>query len=155
MALAADTYSTVAAVEAEERTYTNDAGAFDTTTFPTLATVETFMDELSVILDVQLANEGFSVPVTDARAVLACNRFVKDQTAKMVRAVNIGRSRGARRINLPQEGTLMERAAEWVQANARGLEAMGAGRSTARRVNVQAVTRVDGWSDDITATEMS
>lgn len=60
----------------------SDSGTFTTSTRPTLAQVNTWLDEVSALVDTALADEGFTVPVTVAGVVkeldLLVNGIVKD-----------------------------------------------------------------------------
>jgi len=60
----------------------SDNGTFSVTTTPTLATVNTWLDEVSSMVDTALSDEGFTVPVTVAGVVkeldLLVNGVVKD-----------------------------------------------------------------------------
>jgi len=76
VALAANSYGTVAEVEALVRHLLDGASAFDGSTTPTLTEVETIVDRVSGVLNTALAAAGFSVPVSNATAVLACDEWV-------------------------------------------------------------------------------
>jgi hypothetical protein len=47
----------------------SDNGVFSVSTTPTLAQVNTWLDQVSAMVDTALADEGFSVPVTVAAVV--------------------------------------------------------------------------------------
>ena len=74
-------YGSAVGVAALTPLWTN-AGVFDATTNPTLAQVNTWIGQISNTLDVVLADEGFTVPVTVASAVsmldLLVDGWVKD-----------------------------------------------------------------------------
>src|SRR5687767_5702757 len=70
MAISTDSYGTVAGSAAYVQHAANASGTFDTTTEPTLAQVEGFIDRQSARLNGWLAQNGYAVPVTAARAVV-------------------------------------------------------------------------------------
>lgn len=61
-------YGTVAGVAAYVQHMTNSAGSFDVTTEPTLTQVEAFLDQTCDTLNGWLAQAGYTIPVTNARA---------------------------------------------------------------------------------------
>lgn len=75
MTLSSYAYGSVNGVAAYVKHLANTAGTFDTTTRPTAAEVETFIEQRSAQLNAWLAQAGYSVPVaeaaTQARLVLA------------------------------------------------------------------------------------
>lgn len=103
---------------------------FTTTTRPTLARVESFVDEVSAIVNAALAQNGFAIPVTQADAVKALSLFVNAEAASLVEGVN-----GSGRFgpNAKQPGSrwklLYTDVQDFIAAVAYGLEAMGATRA--------------------------
>jgi len=68
-------YGTPAGVARYVRHLCNTAGVFDTATRPTLADVEAFLEERSNQLNAWLAQAGYVVPVTAARAASVLGRY--------------------------------------------------------------------------------
>lgn len=75
MPLDSNTYGSVAGVAAYTRRLTNSASTFDTSTRPTLAEVEAFLDQCSDTLNGWLASAGYVIPVTQADAVRVLARY--------------------------------------------------------------------------------
>jgi hypothetical protein len=131
MAISANSYGSVAEVEALTPRYL-DGGSYDADTQPTLTQVETFIDRVSGILNVLLAQAGFVVPVTQADAKLALDDFAVDQAVQLCHAVRGSgpyapgstelRGRRARTV-------ILEEAYAFVERYAAGLEALGAERT--------------------------
>jgi hypothetical protein len=128
---------------------------FTTATNPTLTTVETYIDEISAIANVALADARFAIPVTQADAKKAIGSMVNDIAADMASASNsAGRFFTDRALNggLSMMAQIRKDVREWVEANAQGLENLGAERSpqvdtnTTMRVGVYRITR--GRMDD-------
>lgn len=132
MAPGANSYGTAAKVAALTRRYTT-AGSYDTTTNPTLATVETWIDQVSGTVNVALAKNGFVIPVTQADAVLAIETVVIEAVADLAHAANsAGRfftDRALERGVSPMRSIRTE-IMEWAQDMTAGLAAMGAARNT-------------------------
>ena len=60
------------------------SGTFSTTTSPTLATVESWCDQVSGLINTILADKGFTIPITQADAKLMLDMFVNEEVAAMV-----------------------------------------------------------------------
>ena len=107
-------------------------GTFTTATRPTLAQVEKFIDNASSTLNVMLAKAGFSIPIVQADAKAACAEIVIECVVDMCHAANsTGRfftERALERGMNPMKA-IREDIASWVEAQAPGLEALGASRS--------------------------
>ena len=76
MALAANSYGSVAEVEALVRHLLDGGLAFSQETTPTKLEVEAIVNRVSGVLNTALAANGFSIPLSDATAVLACAEWV-------------------------------------------------------------------------------
>jgi len=106
-----------------------EAGAFTTTTSPTLAQVENWLTQVSSMMDTCLAKEGFVTPVTDADATpdldLIVSGMVKD-------IVDFSRKSGRfyTKKALDSDKTMFMKIAsemcQWVKENRKGLERKGA-----------------------------
>ncbi len=134
MAIGANSYGSVAEVAAMTGRYLI-GGTFTTATRPTLAQVEKFIDNASSTLNVMLAKAGFTVPITQADAKAACGEIVVECVVDMCHAANsTGRfftDRALERGMNPMKA-IREDIADWVEAQAPGLEALGAARSTSQ-----------------------
>lgn len=130
MTLGANSYGTVADVAALCQDWTI-GGTFTTATSPTLAEVEGFIDQISGIMNVALAREGFSVPVTQADAVLAIKSIVVELAADRVQATHkAGRFYTERAVERGISPLMQIRKDinDWIQDNAAGLEQLTATR---------------------------
>lgn len=63
MAVDANTYGTVAKIQARVGDISDESRAFTATTTPTVTEVEGFLDEIAAELNVRLNNSGYTVPV--------------------------------------------------------------------------------------------
>jgi hypothetical protein len=134
MTIAANSYGSTADVAARSPgPYTDSVThLFTASTNPTLTTAETYIDEISAIVNVTLAEMGFTVPVSQADAKKAIGSMVNDLAADMASASNsAGRFFTERALNggLSVMAQVRKDVREWVQASANGLEALGAVRS--------------------------
>jgi hypothetical protein len=132
MAPGANSYSTAASVAALSRRYTN-AGTYDGTTNPTLTVVEGWIDSVSATLNAALAGAGFTIPVTQADAVLALAAVVAEAVSDLTHAANsAGRfftERALERGVSPMR-VVRQEMKDWVDENAAGLTALGAARTS-------------------------
>jgi len=76
VALAANSYGSIAEVEALVRHLLDGGLAFSQETTPTKLEVEAIINRVSGVLNTALAADGFSIPLSDATAVLACAEWV-------------------------------------------------------------------------------
>ena len=108
------------------------SGAYSASTRPNLEQVEKFIDNASATLNVMLAKAGFAIPITDADAKAACGQIVVEVAVDLCHAANsTGRfftERALERGVSPMKA-LRQDMAEWVEANAAGLELLGATRT--------------------------
>ena len=131
MTLNANSYGTVAEVQALTGRYLA-SGAYTTGTRPTLAQVETFIDNASATLNVMLAKAGFAIPITQATAKAACGEIVVEVVVDMCHAANsTGRffTQKALDRGIAPMKALRQEMAEWVEMQAPGLEQLGATRT--------------------------
>lgn len=75
MALDTNTYGSVLGVAAHVKHLTNSGSTFDVATGPTLTEVESFLDQVSDVLNGWLARAGYVIPVTNANAVTVLGRY--------------------------------------------------------------------------------
>jgi len=76
-------YGSTAGVAVYVKHMTNSSGAFDTTTKPTLADVDTILGEICAQLNGWLAAADYGVPVTSARATPILDRYANLGAAGM------------------------------------------------------------------------
>lgn len=88
MAISANSYGSVAEVEALSGRYTNDSGKYSSTTTPTLAEVERFLDRVSAMVNICLAKHGFAIPVSQETIKLALDEFTVQQSTLLCHAAN-------------------------------------------------------------------
>lgn len=112
--------------------YVNGSGVFDTTTRPALATVTTWLTQLSGMIDSMMAKNGFATPVTNATVKAALDLFVDQEAAALAEGVNgsgrfgpsTGKGGGRGRFAL-----MLDDIATFIDAYAFGFEQAGATRS--------------------------
>lgn len=129
MALADNSYGSVAEVEALTRVYMAGELGFNGETHPTLTEVEKFIDRCSGVLNLALANAGFTIPVVQADAALACDNWVVTMAAEYV---EVSQPYAGLEEN-PRSGVfarLEEKATLFVQMNQAGFGALGVGQAT-------------------------
>jgi len=130
MAVGANSYGRASDVAALCRVYTNN-GTFDATTVPTIENVESFIDQISALVNTALAAQGFTVPVTQADAEQACKSLVVQIVSDLAHASNsAGRffSERALQGGLSIMATIRKDIADWVADNATGFTELGATR---------------------------
>ncbi len=107
------------------------SGVFDTTTHPTLATVEKWIDKVSATLNVLLAEQGFAVPAKQADVVQTLALFVVTQVADLVNYANsAGRFFQDKNLKTGPWQAIQKEAAEFIAEHAEGLQKLGASRTT-------------------------
>lgn len=132
MAVGANSYGTAADVAALTNAYLNASNAYDTTTIPTLVQVEGWIDQVSGVMNAALAGQGFTVPVTQADAVLAIKSFVVEAVADLAHAANLaGRyfTSSALERGITPMSAIRKQILEWVESFASGLESLGVARA--------------------------
>jgi len=131
MSIRANSYGSVAEIAALARRYTN-AGAFDATTRPMLAEVEKLIDRVSSLVNVLLAEEGFTIPVSQTDAKLAIDDFVTAQVVQLCHAANgagpLASGSDELRDGKTPFAIITEEASAFINDHAAGLEALGAAR---------------------------
>jgi hypothetical protein len=133
MAVGANSYGTAAQVAAFTRRYTN-AGTYDVSTNPTLAQVETWINQISGTINVLLAEKGFAVPVTQADAKLSLESLVVTSVSDLCHSANgAGRFFTDRALErgVSPNSVISREIAAWIDEHTAGLEAIGVARSTA------------------------
>lgn len=150
MAIGSNSYGSVAEVEALVGRYTDD-GKFTASTRPTLTQAEKFIDRVSAIVNVLLAEQGFSIAVTQADAKLALDDFVVEQTVQLCHGAN-----GAGMFAPGSEElrgrtpfrVIMGEAEKFIEKHAVGFELLGATR-TYKLTYALACRTQDDAGDDI------
>jgi hypothetical protein len=131
MTIGSNSYGSMQEVEALAVRYT-DERRFTAATTPSREQVETFIDRVSAIINVALAQAGFAIPVTQADAASALGDFVVDHVVQLCHAVNGAGPYAPGSENLrgrrPRAAILQE-AFDFVEDMAAGLEALGATRT--------------------------
>ncbi len=84
MTLSPNSYGTVAGAAAYVQHAANSSGTFDATTTPTLTQVEGFIDRQSARLNGWLAQNGYTVPVTAAQAVVWLTYYAEIGAAGLI-----------------------------------------------------------------------
>lgn len=131
------TYGSPAGVASLARTWTDngsfiDPNAYQDGTPTTLTEVQAWLEEVSQIVDVAFANEGFAVPVTLSTVLKAIDSKVNAMVADLVHlAHNKGRLLADRIVDSGRsaESVLESEVAAWVSKKANGFEAMGVPRT--------------------------
>ena len=132
MTIGANSYGTVAGIAALTPRYANTGATFDASTKPTITYVEAFIDQVSGIVNSYLAQNGFSIPVTQADVKLALTMFVQEEVAAIVEGIN-GSGRFGPTTKSPGKrgrfAVITEDVAAFIEGNAYGFELLGATRS--------------------------
>jgi hypothetical protein len=134
-AITSGTYGSITGVASLAPRHANRSGTFDDTTRPTMAEVATFLDETSAALDILLAEQGFTTPVTQAKVKRLLDLFANQETAAICEGVNgsgrfgpnVGKSSGRGRWAI-----IGADAEKFIEAYAAGFERVGAARTYAR-----------------------
>ena len=129
MTVSARSYGTANGVAVRCGQYVDDTtGLFTTSTHPTLAQVETFINQISGLMNAALAAAGFTVPIAAAYAdaVQAITGIVEEYSADLVLATGMqGRfySESFQRSGMNRMAFIAKELTEWVLAYAPGLGA--------------------------------
>lgn len=126
-------YGNPAGVAALARVHTDngsftDPDAYTAGTNPTLTQVEDWLDEVSVLADLALASEGFTVPVIQITAIKALDIMVNALVSDLVHAANSsGRFFTDRLLETGKSPMAIINAdiQDWVIKKTDGLVAMG------------------------------
>jgi len=133
MAIGDNSYGSVAEVAALVGRYTS-SGSFSDSTRPTSTQVEKFIDRVSALVNVLLAEQGFAVPVGQADAKLALDDFVVEQAVQLCHAANgagpYAPGSESLRGQSPMK-VIMREAEGFIGEHAVGLEFLGATRTRA------------------------
>lgn len=126
MSIRTDSYASAAEVQAFTQHLLSGQSAFNDTTQPTLTQVEKFIDRVSAILNLALANAGFDVPVVSEIGKLACDDWVTARATEYVeltrRGVGYSEGEGSRVTSFRN---LQKSAKEFVEENRIGFVQLG------------------------------
>lgn len=132
MALLTNSYGDTDEIAALVPRYATQGTKFDLTTRPTLAQVESLCDQVSAMLNAVMSQYGFSIPVTDADAVLLLDLFVNQEVAAIAEGIN-GSGRFGPTTKTGGGGgrfaLITDDVQSFVESNAIGLERLGATRT--------------------------
>lgn len=151
MTVGANSYGTAADVSALTELYCI-SGSYTTATVPTLAQVESWIDQISAIVNAALAGQGFVVPVTQADAILAIKSYVIGAASDLAHAANMaGRffTDTALQRGITPMSAIRKEILEWVETFADGLAALGASRSSTTGAGEISFRDADEGGDEI------
>lgn len=131
MSVSARSYGAVTDVAALTPRFTNN-GAYDTTTRPLHAQVESWIDRVSSTLNILLAEAGFQIPVTQADCALTLALFVATEVADLANYANsAGRFFQNQNYVTGPWQAIQKEAADFIAKHAEGFEKLGATRAAA------------------------
>lgn len=134
MAVGANSYGSAAGVAVLVPRYANGTGTFATGDRPALASVEALIDQVSGLLNSILAQNGFTIPVSNTLApsvVLALTIFVNEEVAAIAEGIN-GSGRFGPTTKQPNKSRfriILDDIQDFILMNADGFERLGAVRS--------------------------
>lgn len=112
--------------------WANSSKLFDASTRPTLGEVETWVNQVSGVLNVILAQFGFSIPVTQADALEMLELFVNQEVAAITEGVNGSGRFGPTSKQVGKQGRfaiITGDVRDFVESVATGLERLGVTRT--------------------------
>jgi hypothetical protein len=151
MTLGANSYGSVADVAALTKRFTLN-GEFTTATTPTLAQVEKFLDTASAWINTYLAENGFTIPVTQADVKIVLDGLAVEAAADLVQVVNsAGRffTEKAVERGLDPYRILQREVSGRLAEMATGFEKLGAARSESKLGTI-ACRDTDENGDEVT-----
>lgn len=126
MTVGANSYGTAADVAALTWSWVAEfSGSYNLVTIPTLAQVESWIDQISGIANTSLRKWGFAIPLTDATDVLAVKSVVVGAVADMANYANsTGRFFTERALasGVSPFAQIRKEIEDWVASMADGLE---------------------------------
>ncbi len=164
MAIGANSYGSVAGVEALSWRFTN-AGSFDGTTKPTLVQVESWIDQVSGVINLTLAGCRYTtLPITIDTIIDTFDLYVNQITADIVEGSHdIGRL-GPTALTNARTGSIKAmwgmvagEVATFIRDQCDAFEYLGLDREAESQnsglLTTTAMTRQDGYSNDLNAVE--
>jgi hypothetical protein len=133
-------YGTVEDVASLTPRYASSDGNFNGTTRPSYAAVTTFLEQVSAMVNSILAEEGFTVPITNSSVTPMLDAFVNQEVAELVEGVN-GSGRFGPKTDGGEHGRFSVVNADvrgFIKGNRVGIERMGATKVDANEV-------AEGW----------
>lgn len=132
MTVSANSYGTADGVAVRCGQYVDPLiGLFTVDTHPKKAQVETFINQLSGVMNTALSKAGFTVPLVQSDSVLAVTGIIEEYAADLVLATGMqGRFYAEKFLNsgMNRMAFISKEINEWVISAADGLENMGAAR---------------------------
>lgn len=129
--LRTDSYSSQAEVTAFTRHLLHGQSAFNTTTRPTEVELVKFIDRASGVLNVALAAQGLTTPITNSTAKLMCSDWVTAQASMYVEMTQRGTGFSAGEDSrVSYFRGLHERATEFAKQSALGFVRLGVVQTT-------------------------
>jgi hypothetical protein len=128
--VAANSYGSAPGVASYVPRYANTSATFDTNTRPKLTQIESFIDQISSLVNAILVSNGFHIPITQADAKLAITIFVEQEVAAIAEGIN-GSGRFGPTTKTPNQSRfqiIMEDISAFILEHADGLENLGAQR---------------------------
>lgn len=151
MAIGANSYGSVAEVAALTPLYATATGqTYDANTRPTLTQVEKFIDRVSGIVNVLLAEAGFAIPVSQATAKLLLDDFVVMQVVHLAEFANGAGPfvSGGTEMRYESPTRVIMRDAElFIAAHAAGIEALFSTRTRHLTYGLQIRTEDDAGDE--------
>lgn len=151
MPISSRSYGTVAGVISLVPRYADNL-QFTATTRPTLAQTETWINEVSATVNSLLANAGFTIPVTQADAVLLLAGLVESVVAEYAEYANRnGRfwSDSAQDRMISMYKVLRNEISGWINEYAKGLENLGVPRADETSGGDIAYRETDNAGDEV------
>ena len=130
MTVGANSYGTAAGVASYVPRYANGSATFDGTTRQKLTQIESFIDQISSLVNAILASNGFHTPITQADVKLAITIFVEQEVAAIAEGIN-GSGRFGPTTKTPNKSRfqiIMEDISAFILEHADGFENLGAER---------------------------
>lgn len=126
MSVGANSYGSASDVAALTPRFCNASGAYDTTTRPTLAQVEHWIDGVSSTLNLLLAEQGFEIPLSQADCVLTLSQFAAIEVADLCNYANsAGRFFQNETYTTGPFQAIQKEAASFIEEHAAGFAALG------------------------------
>lgn len=131
MSVGANSYGAAADVAALTVRFTS-SGSYTTGTRPTLAQVEAWIDRVSAMLNIVLAEQGFAIPVTQGDCVDMLELFVTTEVADLCNYANsAGRFFSDQKYTTGPLRAIQKEAADFIVEHAEGFDQLGTTRTRA------------------------
>lgn len=147
MAVETYAYGDVEGVAVYARRFTNEADTFDESTNPTHDQIETWINQVSAMINTMLSTENITTPVTDSELVQMLQMFVESEVGAMVNGTN-GAGRLGPTSKVVQVGgfyaAVQNDVADFLNRNAVGFARMGATRTSITSEILYRGTDADG-----------